>query len=74
MAVAWLMRVSWKDAQREARSWIDSLQLGKLEGRLIDLREPSESLRFRGQFRTMVLRAAKRLVADRGGTAVFPDE
>jgi hypothetical protein len=68
------MTMSWKDAQREARSWIDSLQLGKIQGRLIDLRGPASQLRFQGKFRVMVLRAAKRIIAERGATALLPEE
>lgn len=66
--------MSWKKAQKEARNWIDSLHLQKIEGTLVDLREPAKSLPFRGQFRLMVLRAAKRIIADRGATAVLPEE
>jgi hypothetical protein len=68
------MRMSWKDAQREARDWIDSLHLQKIEGTLVDLRGPAKALRFRGKFRTMVFRAAKRIIADRGATALLPEE
>lgn len=66
--------VSWKDAQREARHWIDSLNLQKVKGRLIDLREPAKKLQFQGHFRTMVLRAAERLLVTRGATAILPEE
>jgi len=66
--------MSWKEAQREAKRWIDGLNLQNIKGRLIDLREPAKSLRFRGKFRSMVLRAAKRIIADRGATAVLPEE
>lgn len=66
--------MSWKDAQREAKRWIDGLNLQKVKGRLIDLREPAKALRFRGKFRLMVFSAAKRILADRGATAVLPEE
>lgn len=66
--------VSWKDAQKEARHWIDSLNLQNVKGRLIDLREPAKKLTFKGHFRTMVLRAAERLLVSRGATALLPDE
>lgn len=66
--------MSWKEAQKEARNWIDSLHLQNVKGRLIDLREPAKQLRFRGQFRLMVFRAAKRILADRGATALLPEE
>lgn len=66
--------MSWKEAQREARHWIDGLNLTNVRGRLIDLREPAKQLRFQGEFRTMVLRAAERLLKTRGATALLPDE
>ena len=66
--------MSWKDAQREARRWIDGMNIQKPKGRLIDLREPAKKLTFQGDFRTMVLRAAERLVVKRGATAILPDE
>lgn len=66
--------MSWEKAQHEARHWIDSLNLQNVKGRLIDLREPAKTLRFQGQFRLMVLRAAERLLVKRGATAILPDE
>jgi hypothetical protein len=66
--------VSWKDAQREARHWIDSLNLQNVKGHLIDLREPAKKLRFQGQFRTLVFRAAERLLVTRAATVVLPEE
>ena len=66
--------MSWKDAQREARLWIDGLNLQNVKGRLIDLREPATKLTFQGEFRTMVLRAAERLLKTRGATALLPDD
>lgn len=71
---AWFLRVSWKDAQREARRWIDSLNLQNVKGRLIDLRAPAKKLTFQGHFRKMVLQAADRLLKTRGATAVLPDD
>jgi hypothetical protein len=65
--------MSWKNAQREARDWLDSLHLQNVKGRLVDLRESARSLRYRGHFRLMVLRAAKRIIADRGATALLPE-
>ena len=67
-------RVSWKRAQQEAQRWIDSMNLQNVKGRLIDLREPAKSLTFQGEFRTMVLRAAERLLKTRGATALLPDD
>jgi hypothetical protein len=45
-----------------------------VKGRLIDLREPAKKLSFQGHFRTMVLRAAERLLVTRGATALLPDD
>jgi hypothetical protein len=67
-------RVSWKDAQREARHWIDSLNLRDFKGTLVDLREPAKQLTFQGHFRVMVLRAAERLLKTRGAAARLPDD
>jgi hypothetical protein len=68
------MIMSWNIAKKEARHWIDSLNLQNISGRLIDLREPAQSLRFSGHFRLMVLRAAERLLKTRGAVALLPDE
>lgn len=64
--------MSWQRAQKEARRWIDSLNLRAARGRLIDLREPAAALPFTGQFRQMVLRAAARLLKTRGANALLP--
>lgn len=67
-------KMSWKIAKKEARHWIDGLNLQSVSGRLIDLREPAKSLRFSSDhFRTMVFRAAERLLKTRGATAILPD-
>ncbi len=66
--------MSWKDAQHEARHWIDSLNIQNPKGRLIDLREPAQKLSFQGHFRKMVLNAAERLLKTRGASAILPDE
>lgn len=66
--------MSWTKAQKEARRWIDSLNIQSPKGRLIDLREPAAKLTFQGQFRKMVLQAAERLLKSRGATAILPDE
>jgi hypothetical protein len=66
--------VSWKAAQKEARRWIDSLNIQSPKGRVIDLREPASKLTFQGDFRKMVLVAAGRLLKTRGATVILPDE
>jgi hypothetical protein len=74
MSAALPAGMSWQKAQREARHWIDSLNLQNVKGRLIDLREPASQLHFQGQFRVMVLRAAERLLVSRGATPILPDD
>ena len=66
--------MSWQQAQREARHWIDGLNLQKVRGRLIDLREPAKLLKFQEGFRIMVLRAAERLLKVRGAATLLPDD
>ncbi len=66
--------MSWKDAQREARHWIDGMNIENPQGRLIDLRGSAKKLTFQGHFRLMVLRAAERLLVKRGATAILPEE
>lgn len=66
--------MSWKIAKKEARHWIDSLNLQNVSGRLIDLREPAKALPFSSDhFRKMVFRAAERLLKTRRATAILPD-
>lgn len=66
--------MSWDDAQREAKRWIDGLNLQNVKGTLVDLREPAQALRFRGRFRAMVFQAAKRLLKKRGAAVILPKE
>jgi hypothetical protein len=47
MFAAQRFSMSGKDAQREARHWIEGLNLQNVKGRLIDLREPTKSSVFR---------------------------
>jgi hypothetical protein len=65
--------VSWDDAQKEAKRWIDGLNLQNVKGTLVDLRVPAEQLRFQGHFRVMVFQAAKRLLKKRGAAVILPD-
>ena len=60
--------MSWERAKKEARSWVDGLNLPtrRLRGQKIDLNEQAKTLRFEAKFRTMVIRAAKRLLFNRG--------
>jgi len=66
--------MNWSIAKKEARNWIDNLNLQNVRGRLIDLREPAKMLRFSGHSRLMVVRAAERLLKTRGAAALLPDE
>ena len=65
--------MSWAKAKGEADRWLQSLQLGKLKGQSVDLREPAKTLAFEGKFRTMVLQAAARQLKASGATAILPD-
>ncbi len=67
-------RMIWDDAQREAKRWIDGLNLQSVNGTVIDLRLQSHALPFRGHFRLMVFKAAKRLLKARGAGVVLPED
>jgi hypothetical protein len=64
----------WDDAQREAKRWIDGLNLQRLDGTVVDLRLQSHALPFQGHFRLMVFKAAKRLLKARGAEAILPED
>jgi hypothetical protein len=66
--------VSWDDAQKEAKRWIDSLNLQNVKGALVDLSAPAQQIHFQGHFRVMVLQAAKRLLKKGGAAVILPEE
>ena len=67
--------MSWAGAKKEARRWVDGLNLPTrtLKGKTVDLNAQAATLRFEAKFRTMVIRAAKRLLEDRGVIALIDE-
>ena len=67
--------MSWDDAQREARRWIDGLNIPSksLQGKSINLSMEAAELKFEPKFRTMVIRAARRLLKSRGIDSYIPE-
>ena len=67
--------LSWRDAQKEAQSWVDRLQLPKeTRGKFIDLTEQAKALRYEVKFRAMVIRAARRILRARGIECNLPED
>jgi hypothetical protein len=59
--------MSWKDAKKTAAVWVDEMRLpANLTGKSIDLKKLAEKLPHQGVYREMVLRAATRLLRQRG--------
>ena len=70
--------MSWERAQKDARRWVDSLNLPtrSLKGQTLDLTAQAEVLAktyLEPKYRTMVIRAAKRLLTTRKVTANIPE-
>lgn len=64
--------MSWKDAQREAEKWIESLKLGKTSGQVVDLSAHGATLPSTSQaYREMVMEAARRILRKRGAASVI---
>lgn len=63
--------MSWQKARREAETWIESLKLGKVRGKAVDLSAHGGSLAAEGAYRAMILQAAGRLLAARGAKDVI---
>jgi len=61
-------------AEKEAKRWIEGLNLRRVGDTVVDLRVPAESLNFQGDFRVTVLQEAKRLLKKRGAYVIMPDE
>ena len=69
-ATPWGM--SWEDARQDAQRWIDTLRLPNvLTGQTLDLRAAAASLRFTGEYRRMVLEAARRKLVKRKAREVI---
>ncbi len=70
--------MSWERAQKEARRWVDSLNLPtkSLKGKTVDLTTQAQALARtfpEPKFRVMVIRAAVRLLRTRGVEATIPE-
>ena len=66
--------MSWKDAKTEAKRWIDRVQIPRsARGGSFDLTEAAKALRWEGEFRLMVLEAARRLLKTRNIHLVIRD-
>ncbi len=58
--------ISWSDAQEEASKWLGTLKLGRdLFGKTVDLQTKGDTLPFTGEFRRMVIEAARRKLVKR---------
>lgn len=66
--------MSWERAQKEARRWVDGLNLPTrfMQGKTVDLTAQAAALKLEPKFKLMVLRAAKRLLKTRGVEAIIP--
>ena len=63
--------LSWKSAVKAASQWLGSLDLpNNLQGQAIDLSEQAKVLPLEGEFRRMVLEAARRELRTRGVKSV----
>jgi hypothetical protein len=66
--------VSWERALRDAERWIQTLPLPKpIKGQFVNLDNFSASLSIDGNYRIIVLRAAKRLLEKRGADVYFTE-
>ena len=68
--------MSWAGAKKDARRWVDSLNLPtkSVPGKQIDLNEQAKSLlRYDAKYRTIIIRAAKRLLCSRSVNALIDE-
>ena len=63
----------WNDAHREAQTWVASMKLPCVRGKVIDLRDPARDIPFVGSFRRLVLRAASRQLIKEGASVIQAD-
>ena len=64
--------MSWDGALRDAERWVQTLDLPKpVKGQFINLDNFSSTLSHQGNYRIIVLRAAKRLLEKRGAEVYF---
>ena len=72
------LALSWENAQKDARRWVDSLNIPtrSLKGKAVDLTTQALALAKvypEPKYRTMIIRAARRLLTSRGVTATIPE-
>jgi hypothetical protein len=68
--------MSWAQAQREAEKWLAACEVPQhqgVKGQYFDLHEKGGLIIQEGQFRTMILRAAERIMKKRGAKVWFPE-
>lgn len=65
--------MSWKDAQKDAKRWVDSLNLPSNTKGFLDLTEQGKTIRHAPEYRTMVVRAARRILRKRGIECHLPE-
>jgi hypothetical protein len=68
--------MSWEQAMREAEDWLLACGVPRhqgIKGQYFDLHEKGDLIIKQGQFRTMILRAAERIMKKRGATAWYPE-
>jgi hypothetical protein len=66
--------MSWENALRDADNWLQTLSLPKpLKGKFINLDDHADTLKIDGNYRVIVLRAAKRLLEKRGADVHFTE-
>ena len=59
--------MSWKDAKKTAEEWVGQMGLPKdLTGKSINIKQLAEKLPQQGVYREMIVRAATRLLRQRG--------
>jgi hypothetical protein len=65
-------RLSWEDAKNAAGQWLAAANIPRdLSGQSVDLREHENTLPEKLLFRRMVLRAAERLLKQRGAVEII---
>jgi hypothetical protein len=64
--------MSWETAKKDASAWVKSFKLPTdLKGKIVDLKKRAEDLPYEGEYREMVLRAAARILKQRGAKIIL---
>ena len=61
------------DAPREAAQWVEDMKLPCVKGHIVDLRGPTQEVKFAGYFRERFFQEAV-LLLRRAGASVIPPE